>query len=116
MKPSELTDEQLSDILDGLVSTETLEYEDSGPGKFEGNANPGLAEAIYDRAIAGWNDDVTGSIDWYFYVGRLGRFLLYENDRGFVTLEEFPNEDAARAVFEEHDRAYTLWDDDDGEA
>lgn len=96
MKPSELTDEQLSDILDGLVSTETLDYEDAGPGKFEGNANPGLTQAIYDRSLdTSWLDNETGTVEWDRWVGLIGRFLLLEDGQGFVELEE--HADAATA-------------------
>lgn len=117
MKPSELTDDQLIQILNGDATAATLEYEDTGPGKFEGNENPGLAQAIYERSLdTSWFDEETGTVEWYFHVGRLGRFLLYENDQGFVTLEEYPTTLDAGDVFDEHEAAYGLWDNDEEDA
>lgn len=113
MKPSELDDNMLKNILD-FGTPPALETEGTGPGKFEGNANPGLAERIYEKSLEGWNDAETGSVEWHFHVSLLGRFLLFEDTQGFVTLEEFPSDIVAQEAFSGHERAYGDWGD--GEA
>lgn len=112
MEPSELTDAQLIRLLDEGTAAFGLEYESTGPGKFEGNANPGLAQAIYERSLdTSWLDDETGSVEWRYWVGLLGRFILLEDDRGFVYLEEHSSRDQARIRFDIEANDYAEWCD-----
>jgi hypothetical protein len=109
MKPSQLTEEELKDVIDHGTLGMALEYEDTGPGKFEAAGNPGLAERLYDVSLQGWSDDETGSVEWMEHVCWLGRFLLYEDDRGFVTYEEFSVSTAALVEFNKIEAEYHEW-------
>jgi len=101
VKPSELTDEQLIDLIEGppyeLVDPFFLEHEYLGPGKFEGTFNPGLTERIYTATLdTSWIDEQTGTSDGPCgWAGRVGRFVLFENSDGFVDLVEFTSTEAA---------------------
>lgn len=112
LTPSDLTDEQIATILQygstGLA-TEHIEllYEDTGPGKFEGNDNPGLAAAIWEKSLEGWDDASTGdNSEWHYHVSLLGRFMLIADSQGFVCLEEYTSTAQARRMFEVADEEY----------
>lgn len=109
MKPSELNGDQLNDIIDYGSSYYDLEYEGTGPGKFEGNENPALAERIWNLTLEGQSDEETGDIEWGWYVCRLGRFIVGEDDTGFVSLAEFRTEEGAIAQFNSLDAQYAAW-------
>jgi hypothetical protein len=110
LRPSDLHDEQIINILNHGSGFYTLEYEPTGPGKFEGERNPGLTRALYERSLdSSWVDDETGSTEWAYHVALMGRFLLLENDRGFVSLEEFVSEEAARRAFTTEEETYATW-------
>jgi hypothetical protein len=110
--PSELNDRRLAQLLDyGTNAIPGLEYESTGPGKFEASVNPGLAEVIYRKSLEGWNDDETASVAWGLHISKLGRFLLLEDDQGFVTLQEFESEAAAQAELDKAAEDYAAWCD-----
>lgn len=102
--PSDLTEMQVASYIshgDGWHQQRGIEiaYEDTGPGKFEGNENPGLASRLYDCTVDGWCDDQRGSVDEGGWYGLLGRFIVTEDDRGFFSYEKFQNEREAERVF-----------------
>ena len=101
MKPSDLTDEQLVKLVDG-TTTFILEYEATGPGKFEGNANPGLTERIFVASHdTSWLDDDVGTSDGAFgWNGLIGKLILVENNQGFVSSYEYPSVEEARKTFD----------------
>ena len=84
MKPSEMTNDQLTDLVEGppydLLNSVHLEYEDTGLGKFEGNVNPGLTERLYTASLdTSWLDEETGTVDGPCgWAGRIGRFAPYD--------------------------------------
>ena len=101
MKPSQLTEGQLASLVQGSIDSSVLEYENTGPGKFEGNANPGLTEALYTASLdTSWIDEETGRADGPCgWAGRIGRFVLFEDDRGFVESLEFLTVESAEKAF-----------------
>lgn len=65
----------------------------------------------FDSAMAEWLywlecDDYTGSAEWGEYVQLFGKRILFEDNRGFVTCDKYPNEAKALERFETIDRAY----------
>jgi hypothetical protein len=72
----------------------------------------------YDSAMAEFldtldADETTGSVDWRGFVGRYGKRLLHEDDRGFVSVERYPTVADAVERFETLDAEYCTWDDVD---
>lgn len=69
----------------------------------------------YDSAMAEYldycaeDDEETGSTEWAEYVQRFGKWLLFTDDRGFVTAEKHPTVDAAKDRFAEIDHDYCEW-------
>jgi hypothetical protein len=108
MKPSQLTDEQLIEVIEG-TATFDLEHEPYTLGKFSNC----LCERLYDKSLDGWEDEWTGHTEWDVHVSRLGRFLVLTDDRGFVWYEEFPTAEGACARFAEIDFEYAKWEEDE---
>lgn len=75
----------------------------SGPGKFEGNSDRELAVAIYFISLHGGADDQAGSVEFGLNGQRVGSYVLWEDDRGFVTLDHYLNEQAAQEALEAED-------------
>ena len=62
--------------------------------KYDGDAFAGfLYQLSLDRS---WLDDEQGSVtDEGYWIGRIGRHILYESDQGFVDRYSFETADAA---------------------
>lgn len=73
--------------------------EHSGHGKFEAADDVATALVLYQWSMTSSEDDVMTNDGWG-YVGRFGRYLLMEDDRGFVTYEEYDDAVKADARFE----------------
>lgn len=71
----------------------------------------GSAMAEYLAHLDG-DDAWTGSTEWSEYVQRFGRWLLFSDDRGFVTAEKYPTVAAAVERFDVIDAAYCAWADE----
>ena len=84
-----------------------VRYHHSNLGKFEGQS--GMAEYVYNLSLDGTADEETGETEWELFAARFGKRLLFENDRGFVTLERFQTGDQAREAFRQIDRRYAKW-------
>lgn len=70
------------------------------PGKFEACENVMLGERLYDVANEGGSDEEAGNVDESgVWIGRIGRFVLIENDRGSVTYMAHPSVRAAQSNF-----------------
>jgi hypothetical protein len=82
------------------------------PGKFEMAANHELAEALWDRMADAEDEDGDVQSPHGFFA-RIGRFIVMEDDRGFVTYEEHPGEDDAIRDFSRRQIAFDAWDHDD---
>lgn len=69
-----------------------------GPGKFEGEAGDdqslALALVLHALAAEGWVDEALA--DESGSVSRIGRYLLVEDDRGFVEVRTFDSPEAAQ--------------------
>lgn len=74
----------------------------------------GSAMAEYLDHLDG-DDAWTGSTEWSEYVQRFGKWLLFSDDRGFVTAEKYPTVAAAVERFEEIDAAYSAWCEENDE-
>lgn len=84
-----------------------------GLGKFEGNGND-LAAAIvlYAWSMDSGEDDFMSSESWG-YCGRFGKWLLFEDERGFVYAQEYPTVEAAVKEFDSlHDDGWGYQEDD----
>lgn len=89
----------------------------SGRGKFEAAGSTrgdiGKALILYACSMDGMEDDRMYQEGWG-YCAIIGRFLLMEDDRGFVTFEEFESDDKA---WEKFDRYYSSgWGAQDDDA
>lgn len=77
--------------------------ENNGPGKFEANHDDeavATALVLYAWSMDSGEDDQMSS-EGYGYCGRFGRYLLFQDDRGFVTFEECKDVASAVRRFEE---------------
>lgn len=111
------------------------------PGKF---AN-GLEEVLYDMGLEGWfiatSGDVQSPQGWFGFVSNepdevaevaeafaetmtrtgttpaqlIGHFLLREDERGFVGVEEFDSYGEAKGAYDDLEREYDAWDSQDEE-
>jgi hypothetical protein len=92
------------------------------PGKFEGNADPELAEFLYERSMQGWQDADKGESDyggWYCLfifegtdvkvaeaddrgiLARLGNaYVCHEDSNGFWTCSVFDTAEEARRDYD----------------
>lgn len=68
----------------------------------------GSAMAEYLDHLDG-DDARTGSTEWSEYVQRFGKWLLFSDDRGFVTAEKCPTVADAVERFDVIDAAYSEW-------
>lgn len=67
----------------------------AGPGKFEGANDLELTVAVYIIAGHGFQDEQAGSVEYGLNGQRVGSYVLWEDDRGFVTLCSYKTERAA---------------------
>lgn len=73
-----------------------------GPGKFEGTTDERIAEALHDLCGDTANlDDEHGRVDEGGWYGLIGRFIVWEDDRGFFGYDHHDTEDEAREAFVE---------------
>lgn len=79
------------------------------PHKFGGSRK---AAALWLSSMESGQDEETGSVDFGVWVGRFGRHLLCEDSQGFVWVESFKTLSSAVAKFEDIDREYCDWSDD----
>jgi len=88
-------------------------------GKFEGNADEGLAESLYEMSLDGsWQTlgDVHG-FGWYALIaeGHDGDrwYVINEDSQGFVTIVAGPMDQiAAETEWDAIGSEYTDWEDD----
>lgn len=72
------------------------------PGKFEGTSDERIAEGLYSLSLDGLCDEQRSTVDtWY---GRIGRFIIWEDDRGFFGYDHFDTEEEAAKAFATHGR------------
>lgn len=77
----------------------------SGPGSYEGIAEGSrlLAFAIETIGGHGFADAEGGSVEFWLHGYRVANFILWTDDRGFHSLEEFPTDDSAQARLDAED-------------
>lgn len=75
----------------------------STPGKFEAYSDDAeemaTVLALYASMLSSGEDDFMSSDGWG-YCGRFGTFLLFEDERGAVTFEEYATSDKAQKRFD----------------
>lgn len=76
---------------DGLL-TGAIDPVRPGPGKFEGNEDSPLAEALYELSMEFRDDEFEGLV-------RVGRFLIDEDEYGFVMVFDYETEEEAKKAF-----------------
>src|SRR6187549_1403417 len=77
-------------------------------GRFEGNPDARIAEALYELTLEdtldAWSGDSNGPQGWN---ARVGRFLLHEDSDGFFSYRIFESDLEAEKTFErEHGAVY----------
>jgi hypothetical protein len=79
----------------------------SGPGKFEGE-HP-MVPILYERTLSGWEDEWAdfGSDGFVSYYSRIGRWVLYHDDQGFIYGYRF---DSVADAAGEITRLQEVWD------
>lgn len=72
-----------------------------GPGRFEGNEDLRVAEAVWELSLDTANlDDQWGSIvEEGYWSGLIGRFVVLVNPDGFIMIEAHDTEEAAKLAF-----------------
>jgi hypothetical protein len=93
------------DAVDAVKRIESGKVERPGPGKYEGNEDRVLAEILDGLALDGCDEDY-GSVSEGQWVGRIGRFVVYEDDRGFFSYSVFEDEPRAMIAYAAGERAY----------
>ena len=59
-----------------------------------------IAACAHYAALDGLADESTGdSVDWFYHVDRIGKRLVFEDSRGFVTCQRYATEAEARDAF-----------------
>lgn len=83
------------------------------PGKFEGNGGDlAAALVLYAWSLDSGEDDSMSNESWG-YCGRFGRWLLIEDDRGFVSAQEYRSVEAASREFQSfYDDGWAAQEDD----
>ena len=72
----------------------------SGPGRFEGQADPYLTYVLHAVALdTSWLDEEASNEIGADWAGRIDRFLLTQDTQGFCTVEEYPSPAQARRAF-----------------
>lgn len=90
-----------------LTYEQTLELLDDsenavrpGPGRFEGNEDLRVAEAVWELSLdTAHLDDQWGSIDEGGWSGLIGRFVVLADPQGFISVEDYDTEEAAKLAF-----------------
>jgi len=75
----------------------------TGPGKFEAcgeRGDLGKALILYSWSLDSLEDDFMHSDGWG-YCGMFGRYLLFEDERGSVSWEEYPDVERAQKRFDQ---------------
>jgi hypothetical protein len=62
-------------------------------------------------SLDGCHDEETGSIDWDVWLGRIGRTVVSQDDRGFVDAIRYPTEEEAEEVMTKANEAYSAWEE-----
>lgn len=75
----------------------------NGPGKFEGTNDRALVVALYELSLHGCEDDRAGSTEYGLALQRFGRYVLIEDDRGFVAFERFDTDELAQSELDAED-------------
>lgn len=68
---------------------------------------------LYYRCNEGWCDEETGSVEWEAWYGRIGRRIVWEDDRGFVGSSRYATESEAVGTMELIAADYAEWDNQD---
>ena len=72
----------------------------SGPGRFEGQADPYLTYVLHSVALdTSWLDDEASNEIGADWAGRIGCFLLTQDTQGFCSAEEYQSQAQARRAF-----------------
>lgn len=101
--------------LDGLKGLD-LQRERSGPGKFEGNFNARLAEALHDATMEGWQDEEAGDVQevgmWAGYFRDLTEYNIKEDGHPVTSaiVQEDSNGFFSYATYSDKNIAKRDWD------
>lgn len=88
----------------------------ASPGKYEGE--PAIVPMLHELALNGCADDEGGDVEAAGYAYRLGRWVLVEDSRGFVTGRQFRTLELARLELEQiadYARSMYAYADDQGD-
>jgi len=91
-------------VIDGHYVCADCVHDHDSPGKFEGHRDRnelGKALILYAMMGDGSYEDDHMSDGWGNYCARIGRYLVMEDDRGFVSFEEFASDALADKRFTE---------------
>lgn len=74
-----------------------------------------MTALLYYRSNEGWCDEETGSVEWEGWYGRIGKRIVQEDDRGFVTSHRYITEVEAIGTMELIAADYAEWIGDDND-
>lgn len=93
----------------------------TNPGKFEGSANPGLADHLYEITMDGMCDEELGDVDGFGWYGLIlpedsplplaataqTSYIVSEDSQGFFDYEEYATPALARKAWAKLEAEYT---------
>lgn len=116
--PYVLDREEWSEILTaarGIDRSFDAEVDYDGPGRLEGTTHDErlLALAIETILGGGCPDQCGGTVEFGLHAARVGRAVLWTDDRGFMSVTVYGSENEAINEVDEEDRRCYGGDDDD---
>lgn len=98
-------DEIIATARDLDAATMDAETCTAGPGRYEGASDLELLVACDVIAMHGFADATAGSVEYGRYGARIGRYVVWTDDRGFVSLETFETASGAQDALDAEDTA-----------